>query len=298
MDFVKMQGAGNDYVYVDCTGEDGAELIPNPSLTARMISDRHFGVGSDGLVMILPGDGESDFEMRMFNADGSEAEMCGNASRCVGKYVHDLGLTEKTVIRLKTGAGIKILELTVRDGKTRAVRVDMGQPALSPRDIPTLLECNKTFSAWEGMRCDVIAGQLLLIRKDLFPVTCVSMGNPHCIFFVENAEGWNVEKWGREVENHPMFPQKTNVEFASIEDREHIRMRVWERGSGETMACGTGACATLVAAVLNGRTERKATLILNGGELEIEWDQKTGHVYMTGPAEFAFRGSWPVLFHR
>ena len=298
MEFVKMQGAGNDYVYVDCTGPGGLELIPNPPLTARMISDRHFGVGSDGLVLILPGHEDADFEMRMFNADGSEAEMCGNASRCVGKYVHDLGLTDKMEIRLKTGAGIKILQLTVRDGRTRSVRVDMGVPSLRPEDIPTLLDPNRVVKAWEGMECNVIARQMIRIKRELFPATCVSMGNPHCVFFVENAEGWNVEKWGREVENLPVFPQKTNVEFACIEDREHIRMRVWERGSGETMACGTGACATLVAAVINGLAERKATLILNGGELDVEWDENTGHVFMTGPAEFTFRGTWPMSVRR
>ena len=289
MYFVKMQGAGNDYIYIDGVREE----VPNPPLTARMISDRHFGVGSDGLVLILPGEGDADFRMRMFNANGSEAEMCGNAARCVGKYVHDLGLTDKKTIRLQTGSGIKILELETRDGKTRSVRVDMGAPALAPEAIPTLLESNATFPAENGVPSPAVIHQMIQIQRETFPVTCVSMGNPHCVFFVENAEGWNVEKWGRLVETHPAFPQKTNVEFACIEDREHIRMRVWERGSGETMACGTGACATLAAAVMNGLTERKAVLILNGGELEIEWDEKTGHILMSGPAEFTFEGHWP-----
>ena len=294
MYFTKMQGAGNDYIYIDCT----QEYIPNPPLTARMISDRHFGVGSDGLVMILAGDEEADFEMRMFNADGSEAGMCGNAARCVGKYVYERGMTDLTEIRLRTGSGIKLLKLILKDNIVKRVQVDMGIPGLKPEQIPTVLRSNAVFRMPDGTDTPAVIRQMIKIQREIYPATCVSMGNPHCVFFLENVEGWNVEKWGKLVENHEAFPERTNTEFACIEDRTHIRMRVWERGSGETMACGTGACATLVAAVLCGLTERKATLMLNGGELEIEWDEKTGHVWMTGPAEFVFDGEWPISGRR
>ena len=290
MVFTKMQGAGNDYVYIDAS----EEYIPNPSLTARMISDRHFGVGSDGLVLILPGDEECDFRMRMFNSDGSEAGMCGNASRCVGKYVYDRGLTDQTEIRLGTASGVKMLQLILKDGVVRQVRVDMGQPKLAPEAIPTLLEANDTFAISEGESSPALIHQLIPIQRNPYPVTCVNMGNPHAVFFIENVEGWNVKKWGRIVETHEAFPERVNVEFAHVENPERIRMRVWERGAGETMACGTGACATLVAAVMNGLTRRKAVLELNGGELEIEWDEKSNHIWMTGPAEFVFEGQWPL----
>ncbi len=269
MRFTKMQGAGNDYLYVDCTRES----IRSPEKLAVAMSDRHFGAGSDGLVLILPGDEGADFTMRMFNMDGSEAEMCGNATRCVGKYVHDRGLTDKTEIRLRTGAGLRVIHLHIREGKTIGATVDMGVPEYpeeSRRGIRTLEAEGRAFGYTE-----------------------VDMGNPHCVIFMEDAGHFDVPKWGPAIEAHPLFPAKTNVEFATVEAPGRIRMRVWERGSGETMACGTGACATLVAAVLRGCCGRRATLVLNGGTLEIEWDEKTGHVLMTGPAEFVYDGEWP-----
>ena len=273
MKFTKMQGLGNDYIYVNCLEEN----VPDPAGTARKISDRHFGIGSDGLVLILP-DEEADFRMRMFNSDGSEAEMCGNAARCVGKYIHDRGLSEKEEIRLMTGAGIKTLRLTVRDGKTTGVRVDMGEPILEAERIPTTLT---------GLQ--VINTPVEVLGKT-YGATCVSMGNPHAVIFVEDADHFDVHGVGAEIENYPLFPRKTNVEFVTVIDREHLRMRVWERGAGETMACGTGACASLVATVLNGLCERKAIHRLNGGPLTVEWDPETNHVFQEGPAEFVFDG--------
>ena len=278
MRFTKMEGLGNDYIYVNCM----EETVADPSGTARKISDRHFGVGSDGLVMILPGGDDCDFEMRMFNSDGSEAEMCGNATRCVAKYVHDRGLTDKTEIRLKTGAGIRILKLKTENGKTVSVRVDMGRPRMRPEEIPTTLEGET-----------IIARPVSCGGTEL-KLTCVSMGNPHAVAFVEDAEHFDVRGIGPAFETCSCFPARTNVEFATVTGRGEIRMRVWERGAGETMACGTGACATLAAAVLNGLTDRKASLRLNGGTLEIEWDEETGHIFMEGPAEFVFDGEWPV----
>ena len=262
MKFTKMQGLGNDYVYINCF----EETVDNPSDLSIRISDRHFGIGSDGLVLICPCD-TADFEMRMFNADGSEAEMCGNASRCIGKYVFERGLTQKTDITLKTKAGIK--RLTVRDenGKAASVRVDMGIP-----EIGSL-------------------GETLCAGGNSYVFTRVSMGNPHAVIFVNDADIYDVHSIGKMIENHPLFPNRTNVEFATIMDPGHIRMRVWERGSGETLACGTGACATLVAAAANGLTEKKAVLKLNGGDLVIEW--KDGIVYQEGPAEFVFDGFLP-----
>ena len=271
MKVTKMQGLGNDYIYVHCT----EDMIPDPAALARRISDRHFGIGSDGLVMILPCE-EADFRMRMFNADGSESEMCGNATRCIAKYIHDRGLSDKEEIRLMTGAGVKILKLNVQDGITRSVRVDMGEPILNAPDIPVQLPA--------GM----VIGQPVEVCGQTFRMTCVSMGNPHAVIFVDDADSFDVHRIGAALEVHPMFPRKTNVEFVTVKDREHLRMRVWERGSGETMACGTGACASLVASVLNGLCERKAVLALNGGPLTVEWDAATNHVFQEGPAEFVF----------
>lgn len=271
MKITKMQGLGNDYIYIHCT----EDAIPDPAALAKRVSDRHFGVGADGLVLILPCK-EADFRMRMFNADGSEAEMCGNASRCVGKYIHDRGLSSKEEIRLMTGAGVKILNLKIKDGKTESVCVDMGAPELDSSAIPVNLP--------EGRVVDTpvtVCGQT-------FRMTCVSMGNPHAVIFVDDADKFDVHGIGAALENHSLFPRKTNVEFVTVKDREHLRMRVWERGSGETLACGTGACATLVAAALNGLCERKAVLELNGGPLTVSWDPDTGHVYQEGPAEFVF----------
>ncbi len=277
MRFTKMQGIGNDYIYVDCSREN----VPDPAGLSRKISDRHFGVGGDGLVLILPSE-KADFRMRMFNADGSEAEMCGNASRCVGKYLHDRGLTKKTEIALETGAGIKKLRLNLRDGKTSSVQVDMGAPELRPGMIPV-----DEFLA--GNTEHILSRPLKVLDRE-FQISCVNMGNPHCVIFLDQVEDLPLEQWGPIFEHHPFFPKRVNTEFARVIDRRTIRMRVWERGSGETLACGTGACATLVAAVLNGLTGRRATLQLNGGELEIVWDENTGHVLMTGPAEFVFDG--------
>ena len=271
MKITKMQGLGNDYIYIYCTEDQ----IPDPAALARRISDRHFGVGSDGLVLILPCD-EADFRMRMFNADGSESEMCGNATRCIAKYIHDRGLSKKEQISLMTGAGIKILKLTVRDGKTESVRVDMGEPELNAPRIPVNLP--------EGRVID----QPVEVCGQVLRMTCVSMGNPHAVIFVDDADSFDVHRIGAALEVHPLFPRKTNVEFVTVKDRGHLRMRVWERGSGETLACGTGACASLVATVLNGLCERKAVLELNGGPLTVEWDPVTNHVYQEGPAAFVF----------
>ncbi len=271
MKITKMQGIGNDYIYVNCF----EETVDDPVSLARRISDRHFGVGSDGLVMIMPCD-EADFRMRMFNADGSESEMCGNATRCVAKYVHDRGLTDKTEISLMTGAGIKILKLKVKDGVTESVRVDMGEPELEGAKIPVNVPGKP-----------VIGAPVEALGKT-YQMTCVSMGNPHAVIFVDDADSFDVHGVGAKIEADPLFPRKTNVEFCTVRDREHLRMRVWERGSGETMACGTGACATLAAAVLNGVSERKATLELNGGSLVVEWDPETNHIFQEGPAEFVF----------
>ena len=265
MKFTKMQGIGNDYIYVNCF----EEKIENPEETARRISDRHFGVGSDGLVLICP-DPEADFRMRMFNSDGSESEMCGNAARCVGKYVFDRGLTKKTEVSLMTGAGIKILKINAENGKTVSVRVDMGEP-----EVPGL-------------------GEKVQANDREFTFTRVSTGNPHAVIFLDEVESFDVEGYGKVIEKAPLFPNRTNTEFAKILANDRIRMRVWERGAGETMACGTGACATLVAAAANGLTGRRAFLDLNGGTLLIEWDEKTNHVFQDGPAEFVFDGEWPV----
>jgi len=277
MKFTKMQGIGNDYIYVDCA----RETVSDPGPLAKKISDRHFGVGSDGLVLILPSE-RADFRMRMFNSDGSESEMCGNATRCIGKYVYERGLTRKKEVTLETGAGIRTLRLNVSGERVESVQVDMGEPHLLPEEIPVDI----------GTAGDVesIRNYPLEVQGRIFPVTCISMGNPHCVVFMDEVESWPIESWGPMFEHHPFFPRRTNTEFAVIMDREHIRMRVWERGAGETLACGTGACATLAAAVINGLAERKAHLMLNGGELLIEWDEKTGHILMTGPAEFVFDG--------
>ena len=275
MKITKMQGLGNDYIYVNGL----EETVEDPAALARRISDRHFGVGSDGLILILPCE-EADFRMRMFNADGSESEMCGNGVRCVAKYIHDKGLSDKDEIRLMTGAGIKILKLTIENGQTVKVRVDMGEPELKPEKIPVNLPGDKAVAV------PVRAGDLEM------KMTCVSMGNPHAVIPVEDADSFDVHGIGADLEVNPLFPNRTNVEFVSVRDRGHLRMRVWERGSGETMACGTGACATLVACVLNDLCERKAVLELNGGPLMVEWDPATNHVYQEGPAEFIFEGEY------
>ena len=277
MKFTKMQGLGNDYVYVNCL----KEKIADPPELARKISDRHFGVGSDGLIMINPSD-KADFEVEMYNADGSRAEMCGNGIRCVAKYVYDYGLTDKTYISVETLAGIKYLDLTVEDGKVSLVKVDMGQPILEPEKIPV---------ASKGSR---VVDEPLLVDGKEYRMTCVSMGNPHAVIFVdEDVKNLPLEKIGPSFENHICFPKRVNTEFVRVIDRHTAEMRVWERGSGETLACGTGTCAVAVACVLNGLTEDAITVHLLGGDLYIEWDREKNTVYMTGPAEVVFDGEWP-----
>ncbi len=275
MRFTKMQGLGNDYIYINCL----EETVSDPVSLARAMSDRHFGVGGDGIVLIGR-DGDDCFTMRMFNADGSEAEMCGNAARCVGKYIRDRGLSSREEIRLRTGAGMKTLRLKVRNGETVSVRVDMGEPILTPDQVPVNLP---------GRKAVRIPVEVPGFRGEM---TCVSMGNPHAVFFVEDAERFDVHGIGPLIENHPLFPRKTNVEFVTVLNRKELRMRVWERGTGETLACGTGACATLVAGVLNGFCEREAVLQLNGGPLDVAWDRESNRVYQEGPAAFVFDGEF------
>jgi diaminopimelate epimerase len=270
-----MHGAGNDYVYIDCF----REKADNPEELSIRISDRHKGVGSDGLVLIMPSE-IADFRMRMFNADGSEAQMCGNASRCIAKYVYDKGYTDKKIITLETKAGVKILELFPENGKVEKVKVDMGEPVLETKKIPV---------KWDG---DTLINQVIDFGTKKYAVTAVSMGNPHAVIFTEGIDRLDLEKIGPKIENHPMFPERVNTEFVEIVSPTYARMRVWERGSGETLACGTGACAVEAAAVLNGKLERKATVSLLGGDLELEWNAENNHVYMTGDAVTVFEGEW------
>ena len=274
MRFTKMQGLGNDYVYVNCF----EETIENPSDLAIRVSDRHFGVGSDGLILIRPSD-KADFWMDMYNADGSSSQMCGNGIRCVAKYVHDRGLTDKTEFTIESGGAIKTMKLTLNpDGSTALVTVGMGAPILTPAAIPV---------QGEGERFIDVPVE---VDGKVWHLTAVSMGNPHAVTFVDDVDGLALEAIGPAFENHSIFPERTNTEFIRVIDRKTLQMRVWERGSGETLACGTGACASLVAAVLNGLAEREATLQLRGGDLHIRWDEATGEVYMTGPATFVFDG--------
>ncbi|MDL2267130.1 diaminopimelate epimerase [Desulfovibrio sp. OttesenSCG-928-G15] len=274
--FTKMHGAGNDYVYV----EEFDFSLPHPELLARYMSHRHFGVGADGLVLMGPS-AVADFRMRIFNADGSEAQMCGNASRCVAKYLYEHRRTVQHELTLETGAGIKHLSLDVECGLVRFVRVNMGRPVLFPADIPMSVE-GKTF-----------VNQELGVADAVWRGTAVSMGNPHLVVFVDDVNALDVPRIGPLFENHSYFPQRVNTEFVQIIDPKHIAMRVWERGSGETLACGTGACASLVACVLNERTESDITVSLPGGALHITWDNK-GDVYMTGPAVSVCSGKYFV----
>lgn len=271
--FTKMHGLGNDYVYIDAINQN----IENESSLAQFVSNRHFGIGSDGLILICKSD-VANFKMRMFNSDGSEAEMCGNGIRCVGKFVYDKGLTNKTTVRIETLAGIKTLILNTKDGKVETARVDMGEPILEAEKIPVISNENP------------VRNLNLTAEGEKFKFTCVSMGNPHAITVVDNTENFDVEKYGRVLEVDKAFPKKANIEFAQIVDRHNIKMRVWERGAGETLACGTGACATAVACQINGLTERKVNIELLGGNLEIEWNEEDNHVYMTGPAVTVFDG--------
>lgn len=275
MKFTKMHGIGNDYVYVNCF----EETVENPERVSELISDRHFGIGSDGLVLIMPSD-KADFRMRMFNADGSEGMMCGNATRCIGKYVYDNGMTDKTEITLETKSGIKKLKLFPENGKVKTVLVDMGKAIIKPTDIPVLAEGEDFIS------------RKIEVNGNEETVTCVSMGNPHCVIFTDkNVDDFELEKIGPSFEYHPLFPQRINTEFANVIDGNTVKMRVWERGSGETWACGTGACATAVAACLNGHCKRdeEIRLMLRGGDLFITY-KSDGTVLMRGSATTVFEG--------
>lgn len=271
-----MHGAGNDYIYIDATEKTPSNLEE----LARRVSDIHFGIGSDGLVVIMRSD-VADFRMRMFNSDGSEAEMCGNATRCIGKFVYEKGLTDKTEVTLETLAGIKTLQLHVEDGIVTSVTVDMGAPVLEPRLVPVVSS---------DAKCKIAERESF--GEFSYEITGVSMGNPHAVAFVENITDDQVLRHGPLMEVADIFPRKSNIEFARVIDRDTIEMRVWERGTGETFACGTGACATAVAAVLNGLTDRQVEMRLRGGVLHIRWDEQTGHVFMTGPAEFICDGEF------
>lgn len=273
MKFTKMHGCGNDYVYVNLFEEQ----IENPAKVSIAVSDRHFGIGSDGLITI--GASEiADFRMRIYNADGSEAEMCGNGIRCVAKYVYDHKLTDKTEITVETGAGVKTLQLTVEDDKVTLVRVDMGEPILTPDEIPVVADGNR------------VVDEPIVVDDKEWRMTCVSMGNPHAVVFVDDVAHFELEKYGPLFENHERFPKRTNTEFVQIISRNEAIMRVWERGSAETWACGTGTCATVMACILNGLTDNDVLVHLRGGDLRIVYDEKSNHVFMTGPATEVFEG--------
>ena len=275
MKFSKMHGIGNDYIYVNCF----EETVSEPEKVSVVLSDRHKGIGSDGLVLIMPSD-KADFRMRIFNADGSEAMMCGNATRCIGKYVYDMGLTDKTDITLETNSGIKYLTLYLKDNKVDSVTVDMGKAILVPRDIPVNSDKERFIS------------EPVEICGKTWDITCVSMGNPHAVIFTTGVAELDLEKIGPHFENHSLFPNRVNTEFAEVIDDHTLNMRVWERGSGETFACGTGTCATVVAAVLNGicRHDEEVLVHLRGGNLRITY-KSDGTVLMTGPAEYVFEGT-------
>lgn len=274
MKFTKMHGLGNDYVYVNCFEEE----VNHPAEVSKYVSDRHFGIGSDGLILIKPSK-TADFKMDMYNADGSQGEMCGNGIRCVAKYVYDYGLTDKTHISVETLAGMKYLELTVEDGKVAFVKVNMGAPVFTAKKIPVVAETEQAIDV------------SLEVKGTEYKMTGVSMGNPHCVIFMEeDVCALNLETMGPDFENHERFPKRINTEFVNVLDDHTLRMRVWERGSGETLACGTGACATAVAAILNGHTKNEVTVKLSGGDLKIQWDGGDAPVYMTGPAAIVFDG--------
>lgn len=274
LQFTKMHGLGNDYVYMDSINQK----IENRSELAKFVSDRHFGIGSDGLILICPSE-KADFRMQMFNQDGSEAEMCGNGIRCVGKFVYDKGLTKKETITVETLAGIKTLVMTAKNGKIETARVDMGEPILEPEKIPVISNENP------------VKNLKLEAEDKEFIFTCVSMGNPHAVTFIkEDVNKFDICKYGAKLEVNKAFPKKANIEFINVIDDKTLKMRVWERGAGETLACGTGACAVTVSAILNGYTKRVVTVHLLGGDLKIEWNKNDNHVYMTGPATTVFEG--------
>lgn len=271
-----MQGLGNDFIFIDCLEE-----TPEGNLSewARKMCNRHFGIGADGLVLILPSE-TTDIRMRIFNPDGSEPEMCGNAIRCFARYVYEHGVVKKKAIRVETLAGIIVPEVSAEEGRVISVRVDMGEPLLERSRIP--------MTGPPGQ----VVNESVSVGGQNFYVTCVSMGNPHCVTFISDLKAAPLTEIGPMLETHQVFPKKTNVEFVQVLSRQEVNMRVWERGAGETLACGTGACATGVACVLNGLTDRRLTVHLAGGDLEIEW-AGNNHVYMTGPAEYVFNGIWP-----
>lgn len=273
MKFTKMHGIGNDYVYVNCFEES----VKNPAEVSKFVSNHHFGIGSDGLILISPS-AIADFRMNIYNADGSQAEMCGNGIRCVAKYVYDYGLTDKTEISVETLAGIKYLRLQVENGKVANVEVNMGAPILEPKEIPVAVEESP------------VVNVPVEVKGKIYHMTCVSMGNPHAIIFMNNVKDLDIAAIGPYFENHTVFPKRTNTEFVEVLDRNTVNMRVWERGSDETLACGTGACATTVACILNDKTENEVTVHLLGGDLKIRWDREANQVYMTGPATVVFDG--------
>ena len=273
MKFTKMHGIGNDYVYVNCF----KETVEHPSEVAIKVSDRHFGIGSDGLILIKPSE-VADGKMEMYNADGSQGAMCGNGIRCVAKYMYDYGITDKTSISVETKSGIKYLDLTIKDGKVDTVKVNMGTPILKAVDIPVHSEKEQ-----------VIDEPVMVDGKE-WKITCVSMGNPHAITYIDDVKNLEIEKIGPKFENHEIFSDRVNTEFVHVIDRNTVEMRVWERGSGETLACGTGACAVAVSSILNGLTEEEVTVKLLGGDLKIFWDRTENKVYMTGSATTVFDG--------
>lgn len=275
MKFTKMEGLGNDYVYVNCL----KEKIDDPVKLAREVSDRHFGIGSDGLILIKSSQ-TADFCMDMYNADGSRSEMCGNGIRCVGKYVYDYGLTDKTEVSIETLAGIKYLTLIPENGKIREVTVDMGAPELKPEKIPVV------------SHKDILVKEPIEVGGTTYEMTCVSMGNPHAVVFVEATKDFPLEQVGPLFECHEVFPNRVNAEFIQVLNRKEVNMRVWERGTGETLACGTGACASTVACILNDLTEEEITLHLLGGDLKVRWDREQDKVFMTGPATTVFEGEY------
>lgn len=280
MRFTKMHGCGNDYIYVNGFAEK-IEQSKKPELV-RKLSDRHFGIGGDGVIFINPSK-EADFEMEMYNADGSRAEMCGNGIRCVGKFVYDKGLTDKTEISIISFGKIKYLTLYTENGKVATVRVNMGTPEFTAANIPVISDNEQ------------VLDEEIEVKGQTFKMTCVSMGNPHAVVFMDDVKNLEIEQIGPFFENHERFPKRTNTEFVQLVDRNHVKMRVWERGTGETLACGTGCCATAAACVLNGLTENKVTVELLGGELLIEWNREENLIFMTGPAETVFEGEVEVL---
>ncbi len=276
MKFTKMQGCGNDYVYVN----GFTEKIADKPAFVKAVSDRHFGVGGDGAIFINPSE-EADFEMEMYNADGTRAEMCGNGIRCVAKYVYDKGLTDKEQISIVSFGNVKYVDLYVKEGLVSSVRVNMGEPILEAEKVPVISAMKRSVD------------EPVTVNGKEYRMTCVSMGNPHAVVFMEDVANLDIASVGPLFENHQVFPNRTNTEFVEVVDRTHVNMRVWERGTGETLACGTGCCATVVAGVLNGLTEEKVTVRVLGGEIEIQWDREENLVYMTGPAATVFEGEFP-----